>query len=511
MGERTLPALLRFWSRFQPDAVSVADARRATTWRELDDTADRLAQAFASHGVGKGSVVGILMANCVEYVEVAMGILRAGAIAAPLNTMLTASELRATVEQAGIALLVADRKMSERAAVVQDVSPMVICEPGKPDPYATIRSGAAPRSDCDVDTADDIAFLSYTSGSDGLPKGIALSHRNIRVAALQRLAIEQLGTSSRILLPSAMAYTGGLIVSFAELTMHSGGRLLIMETFDSDESARIIEMHGITHLNIASPVLQRLVESAAVESRDLSSLQSVCIGGATVSDRTLAACLDRGIPVAPSYGQSECAGAATFLRHPDLVRKFGSCGQSLACTEIRITDGGGGLSAVGEVGEIEIRSDAVMLGYWNQPHQTAEAYVDGWLRTGDLGTQDADGFVTVTGRKKQMIISGGVNVYPAEIERVFDQLPEIGDLVVLGVPDAQWGQVPLLIVYPTQGANVDAEVVRRHSRLHLAGFKQPKYLVVRESPFPRTASGKLARAEIVGAYGSPPSGAIVLK
>jgi fatty-acyl-CoA synthase len=516
MGRSEVPAatmsgLARFWSRFQPAAPAVMDgAGRVVSWRELDELADRLVPALQAGGVTGGDVVGILMPNRVEYLVATLGIIRAGAIVAPLNPRLTVPELAGVAGDAGLATAIVDESLLELAPAFTSRCPVVTCYSRAREPFGPV--GSRPAGEGLVEPSlDDLALLCYTSGTDGLPKGVALTHRNVHVAAIQRLAVEGLSTESRIFLPASLAYTGGLVVSFAELTAHSGGCLVLADNFDPDQAVRIMARENISHLNVAAPIVERLADSVEQSGTRLPSLRNICLGGTSIADRTLEICLARGIPVAPSYGQSECAGGATFLPFTQLRRKFGTAGQAHMMTAIRLRNDGGGLCQPGETGEIEIRSDAVMRGYFGNAEATERAIAGGWLLTGDLGEFDDEGYLSIVGRKKQMIISGGLKIFPAEIERIYRLLPEVQDVVVIGVEDARWGQVPLLLVEPRPGHAIDAGHFREHGLDRLAGYKRPRAMVVLPDGFPRTAAGKIARATIAADYSTPPANVIDLR
>ena len=511
MSDLTLPGLAAFWARFRPSEIAVSDSRSDLTWRALNAEADQVADALTTQGARPGDIIAILMPNCAEYIVAVLAIMRTGAAVAPLNPRLTTAELRLTAQNAGLSAIFVGATMMDHAPAFEGLCRVIECDPERTEAFADLVVGSGPEGSTPVDLAPDApAFVCYTSGTDGLPKGVVLTHRNVHTAAVQRLAIEGFCTESRILLPTSLAYTGGLVVSFAELTLHSGGRLYITDRFDPEWTARLVAQARITHMNVASPIMERIADLVDTTAADVLSLRSVCIGGTTVTERTLEICLRQRIPVAPSYGQSECAGGATFLPFCDLERKLGTSGQALMLTQLRLRSDDGRVAPAGDVGEIEIRSAAVMPGYWRDPGASAGVLRDGWLTTGDLGVLDEDGYLSVVGRKKQVIISGGLNIYPAELERVYSSLPEIETVVVVGVEDSTWGQVPLLVVQPRRGAEVDISMIRDLSAKFLADYKRPRFMVVRQDAMPVTTAGKVARSKIAAEYRLTPPDAISL-
>jgi fatty-acyl-CoA synthase len=484
------------------------DAAGRMSWRELDELADQLVPTLQSTGVTRNDVVGVLMPNRAAFLVATLGAMRAGAAVAPLNPRLTPPELAMIAEDASLPAVIVDEALRHFSPAFDGLCPVMTYNARSSQPPK--QQGPRPTSGLIEPSLDDLAFVCYTSGTDGLPKGVALTHRNVHVAALQRLALEGLCTDSRIFLPSALAYTGGLVVSFAELTVHSGGCLILADHFDADRAVQLLADEAISHMNVAAPIVERLAESIEETGAQLPALRNICLGGTSIPDRTLEICLRRGIPVAPSYGQSECAGGATFLPFADLERKFGTAGQPHMLTSVRVRNDEGDLCNAGEPGEIEIFSDAVMQGYFRNPAATESAIAAGWLLTGDIGAVDDEGYLSIVGRKKQMIISGGLKIFPAEIERVYSSLPEVQNVVVVGVADSRWGQVPLLVVEPRQGQTIDADHFRQHGLEQLAGYKRPRKMVVCHEGFPTTAAGKIARGIVAEKYSRPPVDAIDL-
>ena len=492
---KPLPDLLRFWARWQADAVAVLTATDSLTWQQLDRRSDDLAGGLLGVGVCSGDVVGVYMTNRTEYIESAMAVLKIGAVVAPLNPRYVANELSDAVSDAKMRCLFTEAKLFEKTSEVPGDCAVFVC--GSND-----GNGDFERLRCKTDielpsySADDAAFTCYTSGTTGRPKGVVLSHANVWAAAVQRMPLEGLSVGTRVLLPTPLAYTGGLIVSFMELTLTSGATLVMQQDFDPEQCLEAIERQQIQFMNVASPVLARLAESPAFDSTDLSSLRSVCIGGAPVSETTLTAFNSRRVAVSQSYGQTEAAGGLTFLAPHESARKLGSSGLPHMFTELRLVDENGDEVGQGSAGEIVARGPQVMIGYLGDPEATSQTIRNGWLHTGDLGVFDSEGYLTVVGRSSDTIISGGLNIYPAEIERVVARVPGISEAVVVGIADEKWGETPLLIVSEAPGPGLSIEMLRGALKSDLADYKRPRHVARIAGELPRTTSGKVDRTAL---------------
>jgi fatty-acyl-CoA synthase len=440
------------------------------------------------------------MENDTPFIEAAIAILKLGASVAPLNPRYTSREFAATATDGRFRIIITDEHYRDILGAVITVCPVIL--------YSELSKRYVDRdSTLPPVSFNDIAIVGYTSGTTGKPKGVVLSHANIAAAGFQRIPCEGQSVGTRVLLPTALGYTGGFVVTFLELTLLSGATLVLLPSFDVDECLDAIERYRINYLNVASPITELMAKSSRFNRTALSSLRSVCIGGTSVSLETLQLWNGRGVPLSQSYGQTETAGGVTFLPPHAAVEKIRSSGIAHMFTEVRISDDG----KQGDVGEILVRGPSVMRGYLGNDRETATALADGWLHTGDLGSLDSDGFLTVVGRLNQMIISGGLNVYPAEIEAVMGRVDGVEEVVAIGVPDERWGEVPMLIV-----SCVSHEAVRRIdivgvANSDLADYKRPKYLLRTTAPLPRNSAGKIATAELRARYSSIPHDAELLK
>ena len=323
-----------------------------------------------------------------------------------------------------------------------------------------------------------------------------LTHRSWDYASRARALQSQMSGADRVLLPFPLAFTGGL--SVAMTTMWCGATLVLEPAFDASRALDLIEQQRISVFMAVPLIYQQMADLPRFAAADLSSLRIASTGGAAVPPALLQTYLDRDVIVVQTYTLTEATAGGTTLPSHDGLRKLGSAGVPAMHSELRVVREDGEPCAVGEVGEIAIRGPEVMVGYWNNPEATAAALVDGWLRTGDLGYLDEEGYLFVVDRAKDMLISGGLNVYPAEIEKLLAALPGVTELAVIGVPDREWGETPAVIAVGDDA--VTPASVLDACRGVLADFKMPRYLVVRTEPLPRNMSGKVLKRELRTAY-----------
>jgi fatty-acyl-CoA synthase len=361
--------------------------------------------------------------------------------------------------------------------------------------------GRTPPSDVVV-RADDPAFLCYTSGTTGDPKGAILTHGSWNVASQGWAQAIQLTTADRVALPFPLAFTGGLAVWL--FTYWAGARLVLEPAVDNDRLFDLFEQERVTALLSVPVILQQLADHPRFPSADLSSWRVACSGGAPVPLSLLRTIQARGIPMLQGFSLTEVSAAATMLPAADAFRKVGSAGLPTVHGRIAVEADDGTRCPSGQVGEILVKGPQVMSGYWNNPVASAATLVEGWLHTGDLGYLDDEGYLYVVDRKKDMLISGGLNVYPAEIERVLAGLQGIVEVAVIGVPDERWGEVPAVVAV-TAGSELGADTVLAACRAGLADFKLPRYLVVRDEPLPRNMSGKVLKRELKVEYADLPA------
>lgn len=480
----------RYWAANRPDDVGLRFEGRDYSWRDLDRRTDELAAGLVELGVGPGDRVGILMLNRPEWCEVAMATLKLDAVAVPMNVRFTAPEVAYVVDDAGCRVVVGETAL---AAGLADVDPQRVVLADDLDRYR--RAGAAAPPSTTDDTKP--AFICYTSGTTGDPKGAVLTHGSWNAGSQGWAQAMALGRADRVLLPFPLAFTGGLAVWL--FTYWAGGCVVLERAFDPTRALELIEAERITGLFAVPVIHQSLVDHPRWDATDLSSWRIASSGGAPVPESLLRAVQARGIPMAQGYSLTEASAAATVLAPNQALAKLGSAGLAVMHGSILVADADDRPLPSGEVGEILVGGPQIMSGYWNNPTASAAALRHGWLHTGDLGRVDDDGYLYVVDRAKDMLISGGLNVYPAEIERVLAALPGIVEVAVIGVPDRTWGETPAVIAVG-DAALVTGDAITSACAGVLADFKLPRYLVVRDEPLPRNMSGKVQKRLLQDAY-----------
>ena len=482
----------RYWSANRPDDVGLRFEGRDFTWRDLDRRTDELAVGIAALGVGVGDRVGLLMSNRPEWCEVALAVLKLDAVVVPMNVRFTASEVAYVAADADCRIVVSE-EVFEPALVQLGARPVVMADDlddhrvsgGTVDTWARGGGEAA-------------AFICYTSGTTGDPKGAILTHASWNAGSQGWAQAMALGPSDRVLLPFPLAFTGGLAVWL--FTYWAGGCVVLERGFDPARGLELIESEQITGLFAVPVIYQSMIDHPRWETTDLSSWRVASSGGAAVPESLIRAVQARGIPMAQGYSLTEASAAGTVLLPHDALRKLGSAGLPVMHGRIMIGDDDDQPVPAGEIGEILVGGPQNMAGYWNRPDESAAPLRNGWLHTGDLGRVDDEGYLYVVDRAKDMLISGGLNVYPAEIERLLSSLPGITEVAVIGVPDDRWGETPAVIAVGDDEL-VTASAVLQACATDLADFKLPRYLVVRDEPLPRNMSGKVLKRSLQDEYG----------
>ncbi|MDJ0657525.1 MAG: AMP-binding protein [Xanthomonadales bacterium] len=488
---------LGYHARYDGDVVAAVDVDqgRSYTYRQLDDRLRRLANGLQhAFGVGKGDRVALLAQNSTAVYECLFGGWELGAALMPLNWRLSAPEIAALIEHGEPRVLIYDEEFEH---LVEGLSVPTLRRSPESDTcsYEQLIADHTPEVESAALTIDDLSTLLYTSGTTGKPKGVMGTFRMMRDTIIHAALHGALNATSRSLTAAPMFHSAGLY-GFSMPIFHYGGTLYIMKNWDP---ARYLELMtdpdiGITH-TIGVPIqYAMLAQQPAFAEASFPTLQMAGVGAAPAPGDLLEKWAAKGVYLAQSYGLTE-AFSVCFLLPQSARSKPGSVGHRMMHTRLKVADEQGNLVEPGVVGEIQIKGPAVTPGYWKDPEATHEAYLDGWFRTGDAARIDHDGTIYIVDRYKDMYISGGENVYPAEIENVLEGIPEILAAAVVGVPDERWGETGLAALQIRPGSSLSAEQVTEYLRERLAGYKVPRHVRFMEA-LPMSAQGKVQKPEI---------------
>jgi acyl-CoA synthetase (AMP-forming)/AMP-acid ligase II len=492
-------------------AARLHAARRALVFRdetrthaELDARAARLAAALRDRGVGPGDRVALLLHNGLEFVESFLAVHRIGACAVPVNFRLAREEIDYILADCGALALIAGPELADDAVVLAATLPAVrvhlATAPG--GSYEAALATTQPLAVPPAVAEGDAALICYTSGTTGRPKGAVLSHRSLVSSTLSWIHEMRAGLDDVWLSGQPLFHIGGINGLLPFLFLGATSVLTPTAGFDADATIDLIRRHEATMCIFVPTQWDAICAGEHVSGLDRSRLRVAMWGASPASLETLER-MRATFPAAEivsAYGQTEMAGATTLLKGRDATRKIGSVGKPMLGVELRLVDDGLVDVPDGAVGEVVYRGPTVMTAYHDDPAATAEAFAGGWFHSGDLATRDDEGYLRLVDRKKDLIISGGENVYPAEVERVLLEHPDVEEAAVVGVPHPRWVETPLAFVVPVRGRTVDARGLIEHCRRRLAAYKKPSDVVVVQA-LPRNATGKVLKRELQRAHG----------
>jgi O-succinylbenzoate-CoA ligase len=479
--------------------VEPALGGRRLAFSELNARSNRVAHALRASGVKHGDRVALLLMNGAEFIESFFAVAKIGAVNVPLNWRLLADELEFILKDAGATVLLYDYNFAPVVTELQrrgdktDVRCWVQLA-GSTAPFAqdyAAWTGSQPASEPEATGADDdLLFIMYTSGTTGLPKGVMHSHRTVMWSAMNVTATADFHYKDRFLTALPLFHVGALMPALC--CVYVGCTQVILKAFDPKLAWELIRDDKITTTLLVPAMLQFMQSTYDKAAHDASLLRWVLCGAAPVPVTLIKAYAEIGVEVHQLYGLTESCGPGCLIMGEDALTRAGSTGRAYFYTDLRIVDAAGLDCSPGEPGEILLRGPHNMVGYWNRPDATAQTLRDGWLHTGDVGTMDADGFVTIRDRMKDMLISGGENIYPAEVENMLLGHPALTDAAVIGLPSPKWGEVPLAVVVAKKGASLSEAQLLDWCKGKLATFKLPKAAVV-VAEIPRNPSGKILK------------------
>jgi long-chain acyl-CoA synthetase len=472
------------------DRPAIISEGRTLTYRELNSRCRRLASVLQRAGARPGDRIAILAANTHHYLEAYVAIPAAGFVIVPLNTRHAEPELRYAIEDAGAKVLLTDRD----PGLLGELVDTVILIPGELDELIDAADGIELGEGV---TEDSLAGLFYTGGTTGASKGVMLTHRNLISNTFHFMTMAPPVGDSVFLIMAPMFHAAG---SNGVLSgIWSGSCQIPLKIFDASVALDIIEKHKVTHTLGVPTMLAAISELQHAEPRDTTSLRMIAHGGSPIATETVRRAV-QAFPTAEFvhvYGMTEGSPLVTGLRNEqDLLDndRSRSCGQALIGVEVMITDDSGKELPTGEVGELATRGPNIMQGYWNKPQQSEEVFRNGWYRSGDMGYMDEEGFIFLVDRAKDMIVSGGENVYCSEVEEALYKHPAVLEAAVFGVPDKDWGEAVHAVVVPRD--DVTPEALIEFCRQHIAGYKLPKAITLSSEELPKSGPGKILKRKL---------------
>lgn len=482
-------AVLR-WARAEPERLALTYRDQRIGYGELAERVAASAGALRAQGIGEGDIVALLMKNSAAFIELALAVSHLGAVLLPINYRLGADEVAYIVGHAGVKLMLVDDELLGLAGSFGAIVP--VGEAAQSD-SRRIGPAAEPAWAPTVRAPQDLFRLMYTSGTTDRPKGVIHSYANYHWKCLDHIAVLGLHGAERLLVVGPLYHVGAFdLPGLAVLQM--GGMLAVLREFEPEATLALIERERLTAGWMAPVMLNRLLALPERERFDVSSFRWQIGGGERTPEERIRefSSLFKSGRYIDGYGLTESCSGDTLMEAGREIEKIGSTGRAMPHVQIEIRDDAGGALPAGETGEICLRGPKVTSGYWRDAEKTAASFYGDWFRTGDIGHLDAEGFLFLTDRKKDMIISGGENIASSEVERVLYQLPQVLEAAAVGLPDERWGERVVAVVVLREGTALSLEALQAHCKGQLGGFKCPKQLVLRDT-LPRLPSGKVLK------------------
>jgi len=503
---------LRRALQIRPGGPSTACGTRRRTWEQTADRVARVAGALSALGIKHGDRVAILALNSDRYFELMYALPWIGAVMVPLNTRLAAPEIEYILEDSGAAGLFIDAAMAHHLTALDGRMPGVretiwLDDISSPDGMLHYEDLTAYDAAEDVGASDDdLAGLFYTGGTTGRSKGVMLSHTNLVVNAMNAVAGIGFDSDTAYIHSGPMFHLADGASSFG--VTRAGGRHAFVPRFEPAEVLQTIASQKVTHAQFVPTMINMLVNHPRFGEFKIDTLQFILYGASPMPEGVLRRALEvmPHVAMMHAYGMTEAAPIVTLLdpRYTTLSGPYAgrlkSCGQAALTCEIKVVDASRREVPRGTAGELAIRGPNIMKGYWNKPDETAAVLENGWYYSGDGATMDKEGFVYIVDRLKDMIISGGENVYSAEVENAISLLTGVSEVAVIGVPDERWGERVHAIIVPKPGVTLSIDDVMEHCRAQIAGYKCPRSIDFRDTPLPLSGAGKVLKRELREPY-----------
>lgn len=474
-----------------PTRTAIITEDKQFTYKEYSEEIHHFAALLQNHfHLKKGDRVAILSHNREEFLTAYFAIAQLGLIAVPLNIRLTASELAFQVNDSGARIILYE---AETAEIFEELKYHVKFESA----YSFDEEEPIVKRDVhvpEINSKEDPFIICYTSGTTGKPKGAVLTQENMFWNAVNNHWAIDITTKDIVSVLLPLFHIGGIGL-FAFPALLAGGTVLIPRKFEPDNTIKMVEDYRVTIIMGVPTIHDSLRKSPLFEKANFESVRWFYSGGAPCPNELINYFLDRGLPFGQGMGMTETSPTIFMLSEEDYKRKVGSIGKPVMFCDIKLIDDDGNEVEKGEIGELLIKGPHVMKEYWGLPEKTNEAIKDGWFYSGDLMRQDEEGFIYVAGRKKDMIISGGENIYPLEIEGVINEIPKINEVAVIGIKDDKWGEVPVAFISLNQNESIEEEEVKTYVKQKLAKYKVPKR-VIKMDNLPKNATGKLDKKEL---------------
>ena len=485
-----LSAFIHFHALRQPNKLALVYGGDRISYGQLDRRIARMAAFLASRDIGPGDIVAVFMKNSAAFLEIAFAASHLGAVFLPVNYRLSHDECSYIVTHAGAKILFADEEFAETVAGIGNV---VLVDAAAQACSGQLAAPDLPAPASHPRRPEDLFRLMYTSGTTDRPKGVMHSYENFYWKCMDHVIALGMTEADRLLAVGPLYHVGAFDLPGIAI-LWVGGTLIVQRQFDETQTLAIIEAEHVTCAWFAPMMVGRMLALTGAEAYDLSSFKWCIAGGEKTPENRIRdfTRLFKAARFIDGFGLTETCSGDTLMEAGKEIEKIGSTGRALAHVEITIRDDEGRVLPPGAEGEICLRGPKVTKGYWRDPKKTQQSFHDDWFRSGDVGYLDEDGFLFITDRKKDMIISGGENIASSEIERIIYAMPEVAECAVIGMPDPKWGERPAAIIVVRQGQQLSAEDVQSRCRAALASFKIPSQVFFRDV-LPRNPSGKVLK------------------